>query len=168
MKVARNIVIGAAVATVLAGSAGLALALSPLTHTLTVKTPDGGTAEIQYVGDVPPRISFKGAPEAVALPMDPAFVDLQRISAAMDREMDDVMSRMAAPASTLKAGGFDAGAPGRDGFTTISTENGGAYCGRSVEITQGPNDKEPKVMTRTFGNCPALGGTPPSGAGKRL
>jgi hypothetical protein len=175
MKIARNIVVGAVVAAGLAASAGLALAVTPTLHTLNVTMPDGGTAVIQYSGDVPPKVSFKDDPVAAAFPMgdplaaDPAFADIRKMSAAMDREMSDLMSRMTAPGATLKAG-FGA-APGDRGYTVISTgSNKGAYCSRSIEVTQGPGDKQPKVVTRTEGNCQALDAAParPAPSGQTL
>src|SRR6185437_7966987 len=93
---------------------------------------------------------------------DPAFADMRRMSAAMDREMSDLMSRMTAPGAAQKAGGFGA-APGSDGYTMISTRsNGGTWCSRSVEITQAPGDKTPKVVTRSEGNCQAQDAATPA------
>ncbi len=162
MRVARNIALAGAIATGLAASAGLALALSPATHTLTVKMPDGGTAEIQYAGDVPPKVSFTDTPAAIAYPLgdpfanDPAFADLRRMSAAMDSQMNDLVSRVTAPGGMLKAGGFDT-LPADGGYTMISTRsNGDTYCERSVEVTRTPGDKAPKVVTHTSGDCKAL------------
>jgi hypothetical protein len=172
MKVARNIAIASAVAIGLAASAGLAVALSPATHILKVQMPDGGTAEIQYAGDVPPKVSFTDMPAAFAFPMkdlfadDPAFADLRKMSAAMDSQMNDLMSRATAPGGVLKAGGFapltDV-APADGDYTMISTQsNGNTYCERSVEVTRSPGDKAPKVVTHTSGDCKALDAAGPA------
>ena len=164
MKFARNSVIVGGVAVILAASAGLALAAMPAMHTLTVKMPDGGTADIQYAGDVAPKVSFKDSPAANPFPAgaafldDPAFADMQRLSAAMDKQMNDAMSQMTAPGAMMKTGGMDADGNLPAGVTWSSLSNqphGGTFCARSVEMTQGPGDKAPKIVTKTEGQCQA-------------
>jgi len=175
MKTKRNLTIAGVVAAMVAGTAGLAFAVSAPQHTLNVALPDGGIAVVRYSGDIAPQVTFKDVPAPVGasltdpagfLAADPAFVEMQRISTAMDRQMDDMMKRLSAPGGQMKAGGFDtAGMPANGAFTMVSSmPGGGQACMRSIEVTQGPGDKAPKVVSRTSGNCQALDGAASSGA----
>jgi hypothetical protein len=176
MKSKRNLIVAGVAAAALACTSGLAFAVSAPQHTLNVPLPDGGTAVVRYSGDVAPQVTFKDVPGRADAQLtdpagfwapDPAFADLQRLSAAMDRRMDDLMKRLYAPGGEMKAGGFDtAGLPSDDGLTMVSSNAGGGdSCVRSVEMTQGPGDKAPKVVSRSFGNCKAFD-TPAAPAAK--
>jgi hypothetical protein len=166
MKLFRKLAIAGTVATGLAFSASLALAVSPPQHTLNVAMPDGGTAVIRYTGDVAPQVTFKDTPPSGTVSAldpagffaaDPAFADVQRMTASMDRRMADMMSRLSAPDAQMKVGGFDRfNLPAGSAYTMVSTSStGGQTCTRSVEVTQNPGDKTPKVVSETSGNCKA-------------
>lgn len=157
MKPVRTLIVAGAAAG-LAATAGIAFAVSPPQHTLSVALPGGGTAEIRYAGDVAPQVSFKDVPARTAFLApgfegDP-FAQMQQMSAAMDRRMTDLMSRLNAPGAALKAGGFDtADLPAGSQVTTISNPSpNAAGCMRSIEITQNGGEK-PKVVERSAGNC---------------
>ena len=88
MKRAKTAILAGIAALALAGTA-YAAANAPAMHRMTVTTPDGGTATIEYSGKVAPTIRFGAAPMHAAF-FGPAFpfAGFDRISAAMNREMD--------------------------------------------------------------------------------
>ena len=159
MGIAKNLIVAGAAALALGGGAALAFA-QPL-HTMTVRLPDGGLAQIQYAGNVPPRVAFAPEPPAAGT-YGPAstFAMLDRISAEMDREMDALMRDVAlAPPPLVGPGAmldFDMPnpPPGAAQYAFVSTmEDDGKYCMRSMEITRTAPGARPHVVTHTSGDC---------------
>jgi hypothetical protein len=148
----RNFLLAGIAAVAFAGSVGLALA-SPAFHRMTVQLPDGGTAQIQYSGDVAPRVSFDTNP----------FMAMDRISDEMDREMDALMDAadfspmpLWAPVQPFSVGLRDT-APGAMQYTAVSTALGnGAGCTQTMSVTRDGNGP-PKVVSHSYGDCGALG-----------
>jgi hypothetical protein len=149
------------------GLAGVALAQNPKTHLMTVQLPGGGTAQIRYVGDVPPQVIVSSRPAVVGdfLPIasvfgsDSPFAMLDRVSAAMDREAAALFRRAEALAAQPLAasGGLTEAAlrtlpPGTRGFSYVSTMSSNGACTRSTEITSTGNGA-PRVVTHSSGNC---------------
>jgi hypothetical protein len=134
------------------GLSGMALAQTPNTHLMTVQLPGGGTAQIRYVGDVPPQVIVSSGPSMVG-PASP-FAMLDRISAAMDGEAAALFRR----AEALASGGLTEAAmrnlsPGTRGFSYVSTMSSNGACTRSTEITSTGNGSPPRVVTHSSGNC---------------
>lgn len=166
MRTVRKLLLAGAAAVGIAGLTGLALAASaPTYHEMTVQMPDGGVAHIRYTGKVAPTITFGRA----AMPMafqraffapDPAFVALDRISAAMDRQMAAMMVR----ADQLQRAAFEGplynttmhGLPAGTSSYFVSSAGGSNFCMKSTEVTLLSNGKS-KVVSHTSGNC---GGAP--------
>lgn len=159
--------LGAGVAAIAAiGFCGLALAQGPELHTMTLNLPDGGVAQIQYTGAVAPRVTVSDvpAPAFAAMPalFGPAspFAEMERISAAMDRQAD----RMFREAAALAAGAAQPNPTaisempaGAREYSFVSTMNGDNVCTRSMVITSNGNGGAPHVVTHSSGNCAALG-----------
>jgi hypothetical protein len=155
------------------GLAGLAptLARALDTHTVTVHVPGGGVETIEYTGNVAPKVSFQaipvmGSPEGSFIafsPIDfPSFALLDRISAAMDRQMDAMMHRAdmlaAMPPVQPPIGATFNGLPrGATTFSMVSETSGNGVCTHMTRITQGPGDAEPHVAWQTSGDCGAYG-----------
>jgi hypothetical protein len=162
MRNAKTFVLSGAAALALAGCAGLALAQS--LHSLLVPLPDGGVAQIQYAGDIPPRVAFAPPPFAVdVFPVASPFAALDRISAQMDREMAALMDGAAVPPVMLGEErmlnvGLRGLPPGATEYSYVSTIGGdGKHCSRSVEITRAGPDGRPHVVTHQSGDCRAVG-----------
>jgi hypothetical protein len=162
MRNGRTFVLSGVAALAVAGCAGLALA-QPL-HSLLVRLPDGGVAQIEYAGNIPPRVAFAPAPLPVEfLPAASPFVALDRISAQMDREMAALIDSAAFPPPALGPGpllnadmrNLPAGATEYSYVSTIG--GGGNYCSRSVEVTRAGPDGHPHVVTHQSGDCRAIG-----------
>ncbi|HUO53278.1 MAG TPA: hypothetical protein VMU18_00950 [Rhodoblastus sp.] len=161
MRLARKFALAGVTTLALSTGAGLALAQS--FHTMTVQTPEGGLARIDYVGKVPPRIAF--APVALTAADSIAvapFVLLDRISAQMDRDMfafmnDVAMAPMVTPDQLFEIGMRDAPA-GVVQFSTVSTlASNGHYCSRLMEVTRPGPGAPPHVVTHMFGDCRGVG-----------
>jgi hypothetical protein len=150
----------------LIAAAGTAIAASDRGHVVDVALPDGSIAHIRYVGDVAPKVVV--APPADAIPVafvaaDP-FAMFDRISWAMDRQMDAMLRQVSA---------LSAMAPGPDGrvseaalkslppgtvsysFTSYSSGNGAA-CSQSVQVTSLGQNQAPKVERQSSGDCSAV------------
>jgi hypothetical protein len=159
--------LGAGVAAIAAiGFCGVAAAQRPQSHVLTIALPGGGVEQIHYTGSVAPQVYVSAAP-AMMLPSmfgtGSPFAELERISAAMDRQADQLFREAAAMS-------FDAAQPnltaigimpaGAREYTFVSEMNGGNVCSRSMEITSTGNGSAPHVVTHTSGNCSAAAAAP--------
>lgn len=93
----KKYLIGAAALALL--SAGAAEAASTRLHTMQVDAPDGTVVQVQYHGDVAPRVEFvpvdAAAPAASGSAMADPFAQMAQISAMMDAQMDAMMQHAA-------------------------------------------------------------------------
>ena len=153
--------------------AGTAMAATAKDHVLNITLPDGSIEQIHYTGDVAPRVAL-APPREIAVPVmiDP-FADFDRISAAMDRQMDAMLreaSTMAArpvsPDGKIDMAAFGKMPAGTMHYSFVSTSNGSGTCSRSVQVTSFGPDQQPKVVSQSSGDCSAMGvqPTPTSGA----
>lgn len=159
--------LGAGVASIAAlGFGGLALAQGPQVHTMTLTLPGGGVEQIQYSGRVAPDVTVSDAPAPVFAAMPEffgsasPFADMERISAAMDRQAN----RMFQEAGALDSGltqpdlaALSAMPAGAHEYSFVSTMSGDNVCSRSMVITSAGNGAAPHVVTHVSGNCPAVG-----------
>ena len=135
--------------TILAGIAALALAGSAYAaghefHTMTVKMPGGGMATIEYSGNVAPKVTFGTAPmRAAFFGAASPFVSFDRISAAMNREMNVLLRQADMLAVPLDAPLFNA---------ALNDAPTNGVCMQSVEITQSGNGK-PHIVSHSAGQC---------------
>jgi hypothetical protein len=157
-----------------AAIAGTAVAASAEKHRLDVALPGGGTAHIEYSGDVAPKVTISPAsfaPFSVGwAPM--AFPDFGRIIQRMNAEQAAMMNQVrqmsrrgvgsaVAPVNVVSYGNMPAGA---NSVSVISVSNGSGICTRSTQITSQGEGKPPKVVSNVSGNCGAAPGAKPSAA----
>jgi hypothetical protein len=159
--------------TALAGAAALAVggaafAAAPKatsnTHVMTVPLPDGSTARVEYVGNVPPKVTvqqrpfgnFAWAPMAM-----PSFASFDRMIEQMNRESDAMLREAqqiahsppgAATRYIASYGNMPAGATST---TIVSYSNGGRTCTRTTESVSQGAGKPPRVTSRVSGDCGA-------------
>jgi hypothetical protein len=149
---------------ILAGAAvtGLAVLAPSLAreldnHTVTVRLPGGGVETIEYTGKIAPKVSFPAAPMMVSM-ADP-FAAFDQISLAMDRQMDTMMhqAQMLAvmPQGQPLVRATLNGVPQGASFSMVSQTIGNGACVQTTQVTQGPGDAKPHVVSRTSGNCGA-------------
>jgi hypothetical protein len=170
MRTAKIALFGLAAAAI----AGAASAAGPEKHVMTVALPDGGSAHIEYYGDVAPKVTLDRTPVAPLsvgwAPMAfPDFASFGRIFEQIDRQREALMKQVqqmssqgigaaASPLSVASYGNMPAG-PKR--VSVVSVSNGGGTCTRTTEVTsQGPG-KAPKVVTNLTGSCSPGASAPP-------
>ena len=156
--VARNLLLGGIAAAALLGLSGLAEAGN--VHTMTVRTPDGGTATIHYAGDVAPKVTFERGPWFARFGGGAlAFPDFQRIQAQMDRQMQammreaDAMAKGSPGAGPLFSADFGAPAKGASSYSFFSSTSSNGVCTRSVEVTDTGGGAAPRVERHSSGDC---------------
>jgi hypothetical protein len=145
---------------------GVAIAASNPNHVMNVVMPDGSVAHIHYVGDVAPKVDV--APDASAVPVtflaaDP-FAMMDRISYAMDRQMDAMLQQAsmmarAAPAANgqLSEAALKSLPPGAVSYSFTSYSSGnGASCSQSVQVTSLGQNQAPKVVKQSQVDCTAM------------
>jgi hypothetical protein len=157
------------VAATMIGFGGAASAQTAQSHVMTVRLPGGGLAQIEYSGNVAPHVSFSNRPVAIDAfgpmmfgPGSPLAM-MDRLSAAMDRQMAAMFQETDALASGARAGPLNAAAlgnllPGSQGYSFISTLSGNGVCSQSVTITSQGNGAPPRVVRHSSGNCGPAGG----------
>ena len=164
MQAKLPVILAGATAVMLAAAATPATAGSDDTHILTVQLPNGTVEQIQYTGDVAPRIVVGPVPVPVlaAVPMiDPApawatpFAALARISALLDRQ-EAAMLQQAAQGPG-KAGAMP---PGFTGFSMVATITSDGSCQRSMQVTYFGGDAQPRTVSKSSGNCDAQPSVP--------
>jgi hypothetical protein len=175
MRNVRTILLAGIAAVALAGLSGAAVAKDLDPHLMTVQLPGGGVAEIRYTGDVPPQVVFNPAPPpwdafmpaASFYGPDSPFALLDRIAAAMDQGAASLMRRAEILANAPAFGGnqpIEAALrnlpAGSQSYTMVSTWSGNGVCTQSVEISSPANGGQPRVVSRSSGNC----GSQPSSA----
>ncbi|MGE6739163.1 hypothetical protein ACQKGC_02675 [Allorhizobium pseudoryzae] len=156
------LMIGAGIVTVTAGSAFA----REMMHDMTVRLPDGSVEQIRYVGDTPPTIRLDNPAQRVLLPVTDdlfsggPFADLERISAAMDRqaaEMMQVFDRVAPPVAAPGLLNVDIGRlpPGVQGYSVYSVTSGGKTCSQAIRYMSDGHGT-PKLEQASSGSCETL------------
>jgi hypothetical protein len=178
MRIIQTALLAGVAAIACVGVAAMAASPKPQTHVLTVQLPDGSVEQIQYTGDVTPQVVLAPAgmpvgafaPLAGTAPADSPFAMLERMSAEMDRQMAEMMrNARAIPMPDVPGLGQVQQAdlaklpPGTQSYSFVSTINGGKACTRSVQITQG-SDQKPRVVSQTSGDCAGQAGAAPGPA----
>jgi hypothetical protein len=158
----------AALATALAGTA---IAANRNSHVMNVPLPDGSVARVEYVGDVPPKVTVAPAPlgdgfwaSTVATP----FAGFDRMIEQMDRETQAMMRQVQqlgvqGGAPGLNVAGYGSLPGGANSVSVVSVSNGGGTCTRTTQVVSQGADKLPKVTTNVSGNCSGSG-APAGGA----
>ncbi len=99
-------------------------------HVVNVALPDGSVAQVQYQGDVAPRVVIADAPvQRIAL-ADP-FADMDGIFAAMEAQHQQMMQRVA----QMEAQMADAMKQAQSQTRTVSTANGAAPANGVVQYS---------------------------------
>lgn len=153
--------------------AGTAMAASNDNHVMRVNLPDGSVAQIEYKGDVAPRIRIDpGTPVFLASFADPSdalpFGDVDQAFADMDRQVAAMM-HVAQVLHAAPIGGDAApdlaslgNAPADTvSYSFVSVRNGNHVCSRSWRMTSQGGGQQPKLVSTSAGDCDAVA---PSGA----
>jgi len=169
MRIAPKYIVGAAALALL--GAGVAEAATAKLHTMKVAAPDGQVVEVHYTGDVAPQVAFVPTAAYDTAAYDP-FAQMDRISAAMDAQMQAMMQQAAllqrqARQSVQHAvanGDAQATAPG---VTMVGTMPAGVHvsyyssstdangCTRMVAYSSDGSSAQPKVTQAASDGCEA-------------
>jgi hypothetical protein len=170
----RKLVKLAFAGVVAAAIAGTAVAASADRHRMDVALPGGGTAHIEYYGDVAPKVTIAPGPFAPLsvgwAPM--AFPDFRSIIQRMNAEQAAMMKQVqeitrqgvgsaVAPIDMASYGTMPAGA---NSVSVVSVSNGGGTCTRTTQIISQGSGIAPKVVSNISGNCGTARGAKPSAA----
>jgi len=166
MRTVRTAFLASAAALAVAGATGLALAATPVFHTMTIRLPGGGVEHIRYTGKVAPSVAFVSGPAVANIGYWDAawpFADFDRISAMMDRQFAQMMDQARALDQMAASGGLNEAVlkdapPGTSSYSMVTTVGGNGVCSRSVQITSSPGGGKPKVVSQSSGNCGSQSG----------
>jgi len=151
-KIPAFLIAGTAVAL-----AGTALAAKPDSHVMNVPLPDGSVARVEYVGDVPPKVTVAPTPFAGDMWMGgmPSFAGFDRMFEQMDRQMRQIeqMARQPGAVPGMNVASYGNLPAGADSFSVVTVSNGGSSCTRTTEVVSQGAGKPPKVTTKVSGNC---------------
>jgi hypothetical protein len=160
MKLRTMVLAGAASVLV----AGAAVAATGKLKTMQVDLHDGTVAQIEYAGDVAPRVILLPVPQAAAV-VDP-FAELDRMTAQMQQHHQMMIQQMAALQQKAASGAVQPGqvvvtsnmpAGSSYEYTVVSTSNGqGGSCTQTIEWKSDGSAKEPQVTRASSGDCDAV------------
>jgi len=158
------------VVAALAGTAAFAGTL----HHMTVNLPQGGTATVEYSGDVVPRVTFSPLPllqDSADLRVWSPFTEMERVSAMMDAMAADMDGRLAASLQQVRRltpgmteAGLTALPPGTESYSVTTISTGQGVCTREVRMTRGGEGMKPQMISRSSGCGDEAG--PPAGVPK--
>lgn len=159
-KITKLLLAGAGAATL----AGVAVAAVDNHHIMNVVMPDGSVAQIHYVGNVAPQVVAVPAAETMPVAMVDPFAMMDRISYAMDRQMDAMLQQASAMAQSapgangqLSEAALKSLPPGTVSYSFTSYSSGnGAGCSQSVQVTALGQNQPPKVERQSQGDCSAI------------
>lgn len=135
---------------------GAAAATSQKTHMMSVPLTDGSVARIEYVGDVPPKVTIEPRPFGRIAPLgifDRSMLDMRRQMDAMIRRMNELSRRPIARGPGMYVADYGSMPAGSTSVTVVSTTNGGKTCTRTTEVTAQGAGKPPKVVENVSGDC---------------
>lgn len=165
---AKKYLLGAAALAIL--GAGVAEAATARLHTMNVNAPDGSVVQVQYSGDVAPKVEVVPADQAPAASMPVManpFAEMDRISAIMDARMNAMMQQAAMMQMQQQAvaRGDEKDVPGfvmtgdmpkgaHVTYYSSSTDANG--CTRSVSYSSDGSGAAPKMTQAASDSCEAV------------
>lgn len=159
MKLRKTVLIGAA-ACMAAGGAAFAAGKSQVK---TVDLGNGSVAQIEYAGDIAPRVTI------VPAESDP-FAQMDRMFAQMEAQRQQMMQQVAEMQRQATASGsqgnqmpgqivVSTNAPAGSSYSytvVTSTSANGKSCTQTVEYSSDGKGAEPKVTRASSGDCDAV------------
>ena len=167
MRLAR-VLVPAGVALALAGTA---IAASPVSHRMTVALPSGGTAIIEYRGDIAPSVRFAPSPGFAPVGFIPGpffdmpdFSGLDRMTAAINQQMNAIARQANFLAATPPTPGtaqpalaaFGNMPAGMNSYSSVTTVTDKGSCTRTTQWSSAGAGKPPKVVSSSSGDCSAV------------
>lgn len=157
MRLARTTILAGGAALLLAGTTAYA---ADKLHTLNVSLPDGAIAQIEYSGEVAPKVSVVPA-EVVPIALADPFAEFERMAAYMEAQHRAMMRQVAAMEQAAARA-----APGASGqmtlvgdlpagthFTYVSSTTDANGCTQTVEYRSDGGSAQPRVTRTSAGSC---------------
>jgi len=158
-KIPAAVFVGVAALAVM----GAAVAVSHNSHVMKLDLPDGSIAQIEYQGDVAPKVVIAPALNFVPVrwsdPFSAIFTLFDRVAADMDRQTDRMMQQVRAlhfhpnPDGKIDLAAFRAMPAGTVSYSFVSTGTGTGMCSRSVQVTLFGPVQQPKMVSSRSGDC---------------
>ncbi|HEX7709926.1 MAG TPA: hypothetical protein VF418_03220 [Sphingomonadaceae bacterium] len=148
MRRAHTVILAGAAALFI-GSAAVAAAAE--LHHMNVDLPDGSVAQIEYTGNVAPKVTIAPAAGRQVALVDP-FAQMDQIMASMEARHRAMMAQMAAMQRAAAAIPAPPLAPGEQLVAAGNAPQGAGYSMVSVSSTTDANGCTHTVETRANGN----------------
>jgi hypothetical protein len=148
MRTAHTVILAGAAALFI-GSA--AVAATAELHHMNVALPDGSVAQIEYTGDIAPKVTIAPAAGRQVALVDP-FAQMDRIMASMEARHRAMMAQMAAMQRAAAASPAPPLAPGQQLVAAGNAPQGTGYSMVSVSSSTDANGCTQTVETRSTGN----------------
>jgi hypothetical protein len=157
MRLTRKIILAGGAALLAFGTAAVA---ADKLHTMNVALPDGSVVQVQYAGDVAPRVAFQPI-EAVPIAYVDPFAELDRMAAAMEAQHEALMRQVAQMEQVAAQAGASGpeditlvgDVPAGTHFTYVSSTTDANGCTRTVEYNSDGSSQQPKVTKTSAGSC---------------
>jgi hypothetical protein len=161
MRTAYAIILAGLGAVTLTGAVAAA---SRDIHNLNVPLPDGSTVRVEYVGNIPPKVTVTPTPVTGPLApfglFDRSVFDMDRQIDAMIRQVDQMARQPIAGTQGFNVASYGNEPAGSASVTIVSTSNGAQTCTQRTDVTSEGPGKAPKVVTSVSGNCGDTRATP--------
>lgn len=143
MRPLRTAILAGMSAAVLAG---VALAATSDRHVMHVALPDGGAADISYVGKIPPIVHVR---DPMRHENSDPFATMDRITGRMDMQAARMLQQA--------ADGADAAPrdlpPGAIGYSYVVTHDGDTACMREIRMLSSVSGGRPTLVSSQHGDC---------------
>ena len=157
MRFTRKIILAGGAALLALGTAAVA---ADKLHTMNVALPDGSVVQVQYAGDVAPKVALAPV-EAVPIAFADPFAELDQVAATMEAQHQALMQQFArmqeaaAKASSAGANGvtLTGSLPAGTHFTYVSSTTDANGCTQTVEYSSDGTSEQPKVTKTSAGSC---------------
>jgi hypothetical protein len=160
MRLTRKIILAGGAALLALGTAAVA---ADKLHTMNVALPDGSVVQVQYAGDVAPKVAFQPV-DAVPIAFVDPFAALDRMAVAMEAQHQAMMQQVA----QMEQAAARAGSAGSNGVTLVGDLPAGTHfsyvssttdangCTRTVEYSSDGGSQQPKVSKTSAGSCDSV------------
>ena len=160
MRFTRTAILAGGAALLAFGTAAVA---ADKLHTMNVALPDGSVVQVQYAGDVAPKVALQPVDAVPVAFVDP-FAELDQMAAAMEAQHQAMMQQVA----QLEQAAAHAGSAGANGVTLVGDLPAGTHfsyvssttdangCTRTVEYSSDGSSQQPKVTKTSAGSCDSV------------
>lgn len=156
MRLTRTTILAGGAALLVAGTAAAA---ADKLHTMHVALPDGSVAQIEYSGDIAPKVTVEPV-DVRTVAFDP-FAELDRMAAYVEAQHRVMMQQVQAmQQAAMKAGTAEpgqltvvGGLPAGTHFSYVSSTTDANGCTQTVQYTSDGSSAQPKVTRTSAGNC---------------